>query len=112
MSGEMENVFRAFREIGFFRSSGDHGPTAVYGGMMRTFEMDRDGIMTVFRSILEDIRNGGFARRFQEEAKNGYPMLEVARNMIDGPMPITDAESRLRRLADSSPAGSESSEKA
>jgi|SRR5215468_8463542 len=112
MSGEMENVFRAFREVGFFRSSGDHGPTAVYGGMMRTFEMDRDGIMTVFRSILEDIRTGGFARRFQEEASGGYPMLEVARGMINGSMPITDAETRLRKLTDASPPpGSESPEK-
>ena len=31
MSGEMEAVFRGFREIGFFRASEDHGPTAVFG---------------------------------------------------------------------------------
>ena len=112
MSGEMELVFRAFREVGFFRSSEDHGPTAVFGGMMRTFEMDRDGIMTVFRNILADIRSGGFARRFQEEARNGYPMLSVARGMIHGPMPITDAETSLRRLTSSPSPGSESPEKA
>ena len=66
MSGEMEIVFRAFRETGFFRSSGDHGPTAVFGGILRTLEMDRDAMLTAFRAILEDIKTGGFARRFQD----------------------------------------------
>ena len=112
MSGEMEIVFRSFREAGFFRSSEDHGPTAVFGGMIRTLEMDRDAIMTSFRAILEDIKNGGFARRFQEEAKNGYPMLDMARAMIHGPSPITDAEARLRLLSGSPVPGSEQPDKA
>jgi len=99
MSGEMEIVFRAFRETGFFRSSGDHGPTAVFGGILRTLEMDREAMLTAFRATLEDIKTGGFARRFQDEAANGYPMLEIARGMIHGPMPITEAEARLRQLA-------------
>ncbi len=98
MSGEMEVVFRSFRDAGFFRSSEDHGPTAVFGGMMRTLEMDREAMMASFRTILEDIKSGGFARRFQDEAKNGYPMLEMARAMMHGDSPITDAETRLRRL--------------
>jgi ketol-acid reductoisomerase len=98
MSGEMEEVFRSFREAGFFRSSEDHGPTAVFGGLTRTLEMDREAMMSSFRSILEDIRSGGFARRFQEEAASGYPMLDVAKSMMHGPSPITDAEERIRQL--------------
>jgi ketol-acid reductoisomerase len=112
MSGEMEIVFRSFREAGFFRSSEDHGPTAVFGGMLRTLEMDRDAIMTSFRATLEDIKSGGFARRFQEEAKNGYPMLDMARAMIHGPSPITDAEARLRLLSGSPVPRSEQPDKA
>jgi ketol-acid reductoisomerase len=65
MSGEMEIVFRSFREAGFFRSSEDHGPTAVFGGMLRTLEMDREALMASFRTILGDIKSGGFAQRFQ-----------------------------------------------
>jgi ketol-acid reductoisomerase len=110
MSGEMEVVFRSFREAGFFRSSEDHGPTAVFGGMMRTLEMDREAMMTSFRTILEDIKSGGFARRFQDEAKNGYPMLEMARAMMHGDSPITDAEARLRLLIGSPEPGPVSSE--
>src|SRR6266478_10121046 len=95
-----------------FRSSEDHGPTAVFGGMIRTLEMDREAITTSFRAILEDIKSGGFARRFQEEAKNGYPMLDMARAMIHGPSPITDAEARLRLLSGSPAPGSDQPDKA
>jgi ketol-acid reductoisomerase len=99
MSGEMEAVFRGFREIGFFRASEDHGPTAVFGGMTRILELDREAIATRFQAVLEDIKNGGFARRFQAEAGNGYPLLEMARAMMHGTSPISEAEKRLRSLA-------------
>jgi ketol-acid reductoisomerase len=98
MSGEMEGVFHAFREAGFLRASEEHGPTALFGGITRTLEMDREAIATSFRAILKDITSGAFARRFQEEAASGYPMLSVAREMTRGSSPITDAEERLRRL--------------
>ncbi len=112
MSGEMEVVFRSFREAGFFRASEDHGPTAVFGGLTRTLEMDREALMASFRTILGDIKSGGFAQRFQDEAKNGYAMLEMARAMIHGDSPITDAEARLRRLTASPVRGSEQPDKA
>jgi len=99
MSGEMETVFRSFRETGFFRASEDHGPTAVFGGITRTLEMDRAEMAARFRAVLEDIRSGEFARRFQDEARSGYPMLAMARAMMHGASPISEAEERLRRLA-------------
>ena len=98
MSSEMEAVFQAFRETGFFRAAEDHGPTAVFGGITRTMAMDRGAITKSFREILRDIKSGGFAQRFQEESGNGYPMLEVARAMMHGYSPISEAEDRLRRL--------------
>jgi ketol-acid reductoisomerase len=98
MSGEMEGVFGAFREAGFLRASEEHGPTALFGGITRTLETDREAIATSFRAILKDITTGAFARRFQDEARSGYPMLTVAREMTRGPSPVTDAEERLRRL--------------
>ena len=92
MSGEMESVFRAFRETGLLRSSHDHGPTAVFGGALRMLELDRETIASTFQRVLDDIKSGGFARRFQDEASNGYPVLGVAREMICGTTPMTDAE--------------------
>jgi ketol-acid reductoisomerase len=98
MSGEMEAVFQSFREQGFLRASEDHGPTAVFGGIIRSLEMDRDAMAERFRRVFEDIRNGSFAKRFQDEARNGYPMLEFARAMIHGGSPISEAEDRIRQL--------------
>jgi len=105
MSGEMEAVFQSFRETGFFRASEDHGPTAVFGGLTRSLEMDREEMANRFRHILEDIKSGGFARRFQDEARNGYPMLEFARAMMHGGSPITEAEDRIRHLTSLDPPG-------
>src|SRR5258708_499807 len=73
MSGEMEAVFQAFRETGFFRASEDHGPTAVFGGITRSLEMDREEMADRFRRVLDDIKTGGFARRFHDEARTGRP---------------------------------------
>src|SRR6476646_5090770 len=105
MSGEMEAVFQAFRETGFFRASEDHGPTAVFGGITRSLEMDRDEMSDRFRRVLEDIKSGGFARRFQDEARSGYPMLEFARAMMHGGSPIGEAEDRIRHLTSPDGAG-------
>jgi ketol-acid reductoisomerase len=99
MSGEMEAVFESFREAGFFRASEDHGPTAVFGGITRILEMDREAMTARFRAVLGDIKSGAFARRFQNEAGNGYPMLDMARAMMHGTSPMSEAEERLRRLA-------------
>jgi len=98
MSGEMETVFRGFREIGFLRAAEEHGPTAMFGGLLRTLELDREAIATRFRAVLDDIRSGAFARRFQDEAQSGYPVLDMARAMIHGPSPITEAEVHLRGI--------------
>ena len=97
MSGEMESVFQGFRELGFLRASEAHGPTALFGGLLRTFDLDPGALANDFRSVVDDIRNGGFARQFQDEARNGYPLLDMARAMIHGASPITEAEHRLRR---------------
>jgi ketol-acid reductoisomerase len=99
MSGEMEAVFAGFRQSGFFRAAEDHGPTALFGGITRTLDLDREELITRFRRVLADIKSGAFARRFQQEADAGYPMLGVARELMYGASPITDAEARLRRAS-------------
>jgi ketol-acid reductoisomerase len=103
MSGEMETVFESFRKAGFYRASEAHGSTAIFGGITRTLEMDHAAMTASFRAVLEDIRSGGFARRFQDEERNGYPMLELAREMMHRDCAITAAEDHVRRLASSPP---------
>jgi ketol-acid reductoisomerase len=99
MSGEMEGVFEGFRKAGLFRASEEHGPTAMFGGIIRTLDLDRETLASRFRSVLEDITSGRFAQQFEQEARNGYPMLGVARELMRGNSPITDAEAALREAA-------------
>jgi ketol-acid reductoisomerase len=71
MSSEMEAVFEGFRTPGFLRSSEDHGPTAIFGGLTRAIEIDRVDMAARFRRILEDIKSGALAERFQSDARDG-----------------------------------------
>ena len=99
MSGEMETVFEGFRTAGFFRSSEDHGPTALFGGLTRAIEIDREDMAARFRRVLEDIKSGAFADRFQAEARCGYSILSMAQSLMRAHATITDAEARLRAAA-------------
>ncbi len=102
MSGEMETVFRAFRERGFFRASDTHGPTALYGGFLRTMQFMQSGLADSFRETLQEIQSGQFARRFQGEREAGYPMLSQAQLMSAESSPVTspivEAEARVRSM--------------
>lgn len=98
MSGEMEMVFRSFREQGFFGASRAHGPTALYGGYLRTMQFMSAGLGPLFSEILSEIQGGEFARKFQEEREAGYPVLSRAEAMSMEDSPIALAEARVRKL--------------
>jgi ketol-acid reductoisomerase len=98
MSEEMENVWRSFREVGLMRASNAHGPTAMYGGFIRTMQLLNSDLPGKFREILQDIQSGAFARQFQAEREAGYPMLAQAQSMAVADHPISQAEERLRKL--------------
>ena len=98
MSQEMEMVFRAFREQGFFQASSVHGPTALYGGFVRTLQFMTLDLGGQFRSVLHDISSGSFARQFQAEREAGYPVLQQAEAMSHGDSPMDRAERRVKEM--------------
>ena len=102
MSGEMETVFRAFREMGFYRASDTHGPTAMYGGFIRTMAFMQSDLASGFRKTLEEISSGQFAKQFQAEREAGYPSLSMAQLMASGEsptaQPVVEAEARVRAM--------------
>jgi ketol-acid reductoisomerase len=102
MSGEMEMVFRSFREEGFFRASSVHGPTALYGGFLRTMTLMQSDLGGIFHETLKSIQSGEFARQFQAEREAGYPMLAQAEAMSMEDSPITRAENRVRAMLEGS----------
>jgi ketol-acid reductoisomerase len=96
-SGEMAEVFRSFAERGFYRAVAEHGATAQYGGYLRSLDLDAEGMRSSFAAVLDDIRTGGFARQFQDEAAAGSPALAVIAALTAGDDPITRAEESVRR---------------
>lgn len=98
MSGEMELVWRGFREQGFFRSATVHGPTAQFGGMIWTMQLMGTEIGAKFRQALEEIQSGEFARQFQADREAGYPTLSIAQAMIEEDSPIAQAEAQVREM--------------
>jgi len=94
----MEMVFRAFREQGFFQASSVHGPTALYGGFVRTLQFMTLDLGGQFRSVLHDISSGSFARQFQAEREAGYPVLQQAEAMSHGDSPMDRAERRVKEM--------------
>ncbi len=109
MSGEMETVFRAFRERGFYQAADTHGPTAMYGGFVRTMAFMQTDLAATFRRILEEISSGQFAQQFQAEREAGYPSLSMARAMASGESPVVQpfvqAENRVRAALEKSGEG-------
>ena len=88
-SGEMAEVFRSFAERGFYRAVAEHGATAQYGGYLRTLELDTEAMRSRFVAVLDDIRSGGFAAKFQAEADAGSPALALIAAMTAGDDPMT-----------------------
>jgi ketol-acid reductoisomerase len=97
-SGEMAETFRSFADHGFYRSVGDHGVTAQYGGYLRTLDLDSDTMRQQFRAVLDDIRTGGFARRLQAEGDDGYPALALIEAITAGDDPMSRAEAAVRSV--------------
>jgi ketol-acid reductoisomerase len=104
MSQEMEMVFQSFRKQGFFRASDTHGPTALYGGFIKTMQYMMSDLGASFRQTMAEIQSGQFAERFQAERDAGYPSLRQAQamtaEMSPTTQPIVQAETRLRRAMD------------
>ncbi len=64
---------------------------------MRTMEVDRAPLVERFQKVLTEIREGDFAKKFQEERANGYPTLQAAEMMIQADSPQSQAEARVRK---------------
>jgi len=96
MSGEMARTFQAMADVGFYRQVRLHGFAAAYGGLIRNLAMDHQAMQESMRQILEDIRNGAFARQLQAEVDQGYPSQAIIEEMLRDDNPLTQTEERIR----------------
>jgi ketol-acid reductoisomerase len=96
MSGEMSRTFQTFADAGFYKSVNWHGAVAQFGGFVRTLELDGNAMRSHFEAVLDDIRNGGFARKLQDEEAGGYATLSSIASITEGNDPMSKAEDRVR----------------
>lgn len=78
-SGEMVEVMRSVARQGLLDSLKLHSPTSQYGQMSRARRLVPQEAMGNLRVILDDIRNGTFAREWVQERENGYRNMEQLR---------------------------------
>ena len=98
MYGEMEMVWRGFRTEGYRRSASAHGPTAMYGGLLRTLELMQTDLADRFRRIWEEIQTGQFAAKLQTERRHGYPLLNGIQTLAKWFDPMTATEKQLQSV--------------
>ena len=100
LSGEMGATWQAFADHGFFPGVRLHGHAAAYGGFVRLADLDQEAMRQRFAATLQDITDGGFARRFQEELESGSPTRVLIEAMLAGDDPLSVAEAAVRAPAD------------
>ena len=71
---------RSARRVSSTQSS-VHGPTALFGGYVRTMELMGSNLTDIFQRTFEEIRNGEFERKFEAEREAGYPATENGRGV-------------------------------
>ena len=98
LSGEMAETFQAMADLGFVDQSRLHSPTSQYGGMMRTIGMDREPIRQHLLQVIEEIRNGDFARQWGAERDANYENFERLRALGRDHNPFSPIEERLRAV--------------
>ena len=98
LSGEMAETFQAMADLGFVDQSRLHSPTSQYGGMMRTIGMDREPIRRHLLQVIEEIRNGDFARQWSAERDANYENFERLRALGRDHNPFSPIEERLRAV--------------
>jgi ketol-acid reductoisomerase len=78
-SGEMVEVMRSVVQHGLLDSLKFHSPTSQYGQMSRARRLVPEAAKENLRGILQEIRDGTFAREWTAEGKAGYQNMERLR---------------------------------
>ena len=104
-SGEGISTARSYRDLGLWEQITTHSRTSQYGQeTIGQLSPDEEAVEKKrLRRIIENIRNGKFAKHWMEEQLNGYPVFNQIReeNLIH---PMVRAERKLyhilRRIKD------------
>lgn len=95
LSGELEEIARSMREVGFLEQIDGHSPTSRYGQLSRLARVASPTVQGELATILGEIVDGRFAREWAEEQATGAPRYEELRRWARE-HPLTAAEGRWR----------------
>jgi ketol-acid reductoisomerase len=96
LSGEMSGTFEAMAELGFVEQSRLHSRTSQYGGMTRNIALDREPVRKHLEKVLQELRDGTFAREWAAERAAGGKNFEQLQSLARQANPFTPLETRLR----------------
>ena len=95
LSGEMTETFQAMAELGFMKQARLHSPTSQYGGMMRSMALDREPMRRHLEMVMEELKNGEFARQWAAERKTDYETFKRVQGLARGADPFSPIEERI-----------------
>ena len=96
LSGEATQTLQAMADVGFYEQSKLHSLTSQYGGMMRTLGFDNEAMRRHLEMVVEEVKDGSFAKRWAAERESGYENFDKLREMAGRANPFTPIEARVR----------------
>lgn len=96
VSGEMAQTFQTMADLGFYQQSLLHSLTSQYGGMTRTFSLDREPMRQHMQKVMDGIVSGAFADEWAAERAAGYANFEKLRGLAREHNPFGPIEERFR----------------
>ena len=98
LSGEAAETFQAMADLGFYEQSKLHSRTSQYGGMMRSLALDREPMRQHLRKVVQEVKDGTFAKQWALEQASGAENFENLRTLAGKANPFTPIEERIKEL--------------
>ena len=98
LSGEAAETFHAMADVGFYEQAKLHSRTSQYGGMMRSLALDREPIRQHLQKVVQEVKDGTFAKQWAEEQASGAKKFEQLRDLAGKANPFTPIEERIKEL--------------
>ena len=96
-SGEPGEILARMAEVGLFGQMSFHSQTSQYGTLTHMQSALPPGLEDCMVRALAGIKEGSFARRWEQEQAAGYPVFSKLKQQALA-HPVNEVEQRLRRL--------------
>ena len=95
LSGEVERTYGLLRSEGYAEQLEHHSPASQYGQLSRRGRFDGVDVLSIMRTLTEDVSSGRFADEWDAESAAQYPRLRELKEQHAGAA-VRAMESDLR----------------